>query len=251
MAVEESLLAQLAEHPEDDVTRLVYADWLEERGDRRAEYLRLELALARSPEGSVEATVLEGRLRVFQPGMDHRWLRRAGKRFGVWLVAIPPARKIWMIRATRLTTGRGLAEAKGFVESLPRALGDNLTFPEAGWLRDRFLLDSAASRRNPGEDPARLAIRPMLVPTWRDPELALAEDGNTPCDLVLVAYPQADWVQVVWMVMFSLEIARDAAEQTLRQPLPITLAHGVERKMAEAMAASFRGLAEVEIRESN
>jgi uncharacterized protein (TIGR02996 family) len=32
--------------PGDDTLRLVYADWLEERGDRRAEYLRIEAALA-------------------------------------------------------------------------------------------------------------------------------------------------------------------------------------------------------------
>jgi uncharacterized protein (TIGR02996 family) len=40
------------EHPEDDVPRLVYADWLEERGDparlARAEFIRLQCAWERS-----------------------------------------------------------------------------------------------------------------------------------------------------------------------------------------------------------
>jgi uncharacterized protein (TIGR02996 family) len=33
----------IAEDPDDDTARLVYADWLDERGDPRAEYLRLEV----------------------------------------------------------------------------------------------------------------------------------------------------------------------------------------------------------------
>jgi uncharacterized protein (TIGR02996 family) len=37
-------------HPDDDGPRLVYADWLEERGDAdRAEFVRLQLRLAQSP----------------------------------------------------------------------------------------------------------------------------------------------------------------------------------------------------------
>jgi uncharacterized protein (TIGR02996 family) len=39
----------IQEDPADDTARLVYADWLEERGDVRAEYLRAELELARLP----------------------------------------------------------------------------------------------------------------------------------------------------------------------------------------------------------
>jgi uncharacterized protein (TIGR02996 family) len=41
MADERAFLAAILESPEDDCTKLVYADWLEERGDPRAEYLRL------------------------------------------------------------------------------------------------------------------------------------------------------------------------------------------------------------------
>jgi uncharacterized protein (TIGR02996 family) len=38
-------LRAILEHPDDPVTRLAYADWLEERGDPRGELPRIELRL--------------------------------------------------------------------------------------------------------------------------------------------------------------------------------------------------------------
>src|SRR5262245_56818171 len=38
-------------HPEDDGPRLVYADWLDERGDPRGEFIRVQCELARLPHG--------------------------------------------------------------------------------------------------------------------------------------------------------------------------------------------------------
>src|SRR5262249_8011657 len=46
MGKDESFLAAISAAPDDDALRLVYADWLEERGDVRGEYLRLLCALA-------------------------------------------------------------------------------------------------------------------------------------------------------------------------------------------------------------
>src|SRR5262249_30751998 len=46
MDSEQAFLEALGANPNDDVTRLVYADWLEERGDLRAEFPRVESALA-------------------------------------------------------------------------------------------------------------------------------------------------------------------------------------------------------------
>ncbi|MEK6235193.1 MAG: TIGR02996 domain-containing protein [Planctomycetales bacterium] len=37
----ERFLADITAHPDDDAPKLVYADWLEERGDKRAEFIRL------------------------------------------------------------------------------------------------------------------------------------------------------------------------------------------------------------------
>lgn len=41
-----SFLRFIAEHPHDESSRLVFADWLEEEGDWRAEFLRLDVHLA-------------------------------------------------------------------------------------------------------------------------------------------------------------------------------------------------------------
>jgi uncharacterized protein (TIGR02996 family) len=41
MNEERAFLAAILERPDDDARKLVYADWLEERGDPRGEYLRL------------------------------------------------------------------------------------------------------------------------------------------------------------------------------------------------------------------
>lgn len=43
---EQPFLDEIRANPDDDAARLVYADWLEERGDVRAEYVRLSVELA-------------------------------------------------------------------------------------------------------------------------------------------------------------------------------------------------------------
>jgi uncharacterized protein (TIGR02996 family) len=67
-------LRAIQENPADDAARLVYADWLEERGDVRAEYLRAELALARLPADAPEAPALRSRLWRAWAAVDPSWL---------------------------------------------------------------------------------------------------------------------------------------------------------------------------------
>src|SRR4051812_27172040 len=43
-------LELILDRPDDDAPRLVYADWLDERGDPRGEFIRLQLALGRLGE---------------------------------------------------------------------------------------------------------------------------------------------------------------------------------------------------------
>jgi uncharacterized protein (TIGR02996 family) len=53
MASDESFLRAIADDPDDDAVRLVYADWLEEHGDpARAAFIRLQCALTTMPEGN-------------------------------------------------------------------------------------------------------------------------------------------------------------------------------------------------------
>jgi uncharacterized protein (TIGR02996 family) len=45
----DALLRAIQDNPDDDSLRLVYADWLEERGDVRGEFIRVQVELARGP----------------------------------------------------------------------------------------------------------------------------------------------------------------------------------------------------------
>ena len=56
---EEPFLKEISAHPDDDHPRLVFADWLEEQGDPRGEFIRLQCALAAAAPDSVERTTLE------------------------------------------------------------------------------------------------------------------------------------------------------------------------------------------------
>ena len=42
----DGFMADIIANPEDDTPRLVYADWLEDHGDGRGRFLRLEVELA-------------------------------------------------------------------------------------------------------------------------------------------------------------------------------------------------------------
>lgn len=61
--------------PDDTALRLVYADWLEERGDLRAEFLRLDVEARRGggvPHRRVRK--LRARLRELRPEISRDWL---------------------------------------------------------------------------------------------------------------------------------------------------------------------------------
>ena len=63
-------LRAIFNQPDDDTLRLVYADWLQERGDPRAEYLRLDVEQRRSADG----TALAKQRNELAPKLDGRWV---------------------------------------------------------------------------------------------------------------------------------------------------------------------------------
>jgi uncharacterized protein (TIGR02996 family) len=69
---EAGFLRAIAADPADDTNRLVYADWLDERGDPRGEYIRLRLQL-RQPRGRRH---VENRLAELPAGIDFEWRSR-------------------------------------------------------------------------------------------------------------------------------------------------------------------------------
>src|SRR5262245_45372587 len=78
MVEDEALLRAIVEDPDDDLPRLAYADWLEERGDEaqlaRADFIRTQVALSRMADDDPNRTALVVRERLL--------LRRHGERWG-------------------------------------------------------------------------------------------------------------------------------------------------------------------------
>jgi uncharacterized protein (TIGR02996 family) len=125
---EAGFLRAIQDNPDDDDARLVYADWLEERGDVRGEYLRLEHQLAQIP----------ARLAQLRGQIDPAWLAVVTKRRKVVLVSFPPYRKIEVIKLVREVTTLGLKEAKDLVERAPTTVKEDMTREDAELLARRF-----------------------------------------------------------------------------------------------------------------
>ncbi|MGE3809209.1 MAG: TIGR02996 domain-containing protein, partial [Gemmataceae bacterium] len=61
-------------HPDDDVHRLVFADWYEEQGDAaRAEFIRVQVEIARLPEWDVRQVTLRLRQRALLKQHGTQW----------------------------------------------------------------------------------------------------------------------------------------------------------------------------------
>src|SRR5262249_51186381 len=71
---DQAFLQAVVADPADDATRLIYADWLEEQGDPRAHYLRLEVELAAVPPEGDEATEVRDALLGLRSRISPRWL---------------------------------------------------------------------------------------------------------------------------------------------------------------------------------
>jgi uncharacterized protein (TIGR02996 family) len=59
--------------PEDETARLVYADWLDDRSDSRAEYLRAEAAWCALPPSDEQYRPLYRRISQFAAALDPAW----------------------------------------------------------------------------------------------------------------------------------------------------------------------------------
>jgi uncharacterized protein (TIGR02996 family) len=77
MHTDDDFLRKLLADPTDDTTRLVYADWLDEQGDRtakkKAEFLRLSVRAA-EPDNAGPRRRRRQRLQSLAAWLDTRWL---------------------------------------------------------------------------------------------------------------------------------------------------------------------------------
>src|SRR5262245_52295889 len=81
MSDEAALLQAIRNHPDEDTPRLMYADWLDEHGDRdRAEFIRCQIEVARLP-------LLDPR----RPAVMHRAVKLLSDNVGKWVAPFAPA----------------------------------------------------------------------------------------------------------------------------------------------------------------
>jgi uncharacterized protein (TIGR02996 family) len=166
---EDALVAGIAANPLDDLRRLVYADWLDDRGrSEQAEYLRLVAALAAHVE-AIEVTHPHAvRLVELASHLDANWRVDVGSRFDLWFdPPIDAAHKIAFIKLVREATCMGLLESKLFSESLPKVLRSAVTLDAAVLTASRFDPIRYQSRIQPtAEVPATGLLRRSVELYW-------------------------------------------------------------------------------------
>ena len=77
---EQAFVQAIVEEPGDEGLRLIFADWLEERGDPLGEYLRLRCRLARLAAGDPQ-----------RPGLEARAAALWGQHGVAWWASLPAA----------------------------------------------------------------------------------------------------------------------------------------------------------------
>jgi uncharacterized protein (TIGR02996 family) len=134
MSEEVAFLRAIADAPEDDAPRLVYADWLDERGEAaRAEYLRVEC------RGRGATGVERERLAFLSARLDAAWLRAVhhGHRWPDWSLILQ-ARLCGQAEAAAViqaALGLAAAEAGALVRRPPSELRQGLDYWTAHRLR--------------------------------------------------------------------------------------------------------------------
>jgi uncharacterized protein (TIGR02996 family) len=91
MSDDEGFLRELLAHPNDTTTRLVYADFLDERDDPRGEFLRLELRLAELGSDDERVPWIQDRPRELRQEIDTGWRDWTGRRSSVVCFVSPIA----------------------------------------------------------------------------------------------------------------------------------------------------------------
>jgi uncharacterized protein (TIGR02996 family) len=80
----DAFLRTIRERPDDDGPRLVYADWLEEHGDPRGEFIRIQCQLAKLPPWDPSRSALEEREADLLAVHDYDWLGRPPRWMTHW-----------------------------------------------------------------------------------------------------------------------------------------------------------------------
>jgi uncharacterized protein (TIGR02996 family) len=124
-ANEDAFLRSIREKPHDEAPRLVYADWLDECGDPRSEFLRLEIQVRQSSQ----------RLEEIRGSLDQNWVTAVEPQFRVILVACQPEGVFEAVLILRAITDLGIADSQGVIAAAPCPLPDRYCWFEANQIR--------------------------------------------------------------------------------------------------------------------
>jgi uncharacterized protein (TIGR02996 family) len=136
-------LRALLDDPDDPSVRLIFADWLDERGDPRGEWLRLQTELA-----------------AWVPDLERRSLLQ--KRQGDWLfrhlpLVVPPELRPWC-RLCRYENGLARLELRVSHFLSASFVRNGLDGLRAGWVRTLRLFDVGTRLEELAESPALAGI---------------------------------------------------------------------------------------------
>ena len=150
-------------HPDDDLTRLVYADWLDENGQsERAEFVRVQVALAAGVPDLARRRQLEDRQRELLVAHDTIWVAELAAvfdlepgRWGGWVFRRGFVEYFHLPASTLVQRGAALADLTPVRELYlhPTQTRDVVALCRCPWLarvRDLYLVMNSPGNRSPG-----------------------------------------------------------------------------------------------------
>jgi uncharacterized protein (TIGR02996 family) len=150
-------------NPDDESLRLIYADWLEERGDPRGEFIRVQCTLAKLVDGDPRRTPLQSREQHLLNKHGEEWLGPLRGRATRWefrrgfveviavtpeVYLLPPDTLLQLAPIRRFEVDlTGFTVPPAVLELVPESLArENMVLPLGR--RDRSLVVAVA---NPGD----------------------------------------------------------------------------------------------------
>lgn len=234
--VEQKFLDAIAAHPGDREARSVYADWLDERGDPRGEYLRLELQLHEIP----------ARMAALAPHIEDAWIAQIARLCDVVLYETGP-NKISVIKEIRLLSGVGLKEAKDLAEAAshlqPKRVREAVPATEAKDAAARFAEVGALVRVLAHDGDHHLRPPPKPIGPASNPPAPL---DHYEVVITAVADKLRTIVAVRELTQLGLKPARDLVERVASGPQRVLETHSWSE--AERAVARLRPHCTVERR---
>jgi uncharacterized protein (TIGR02996 family) len=239
-AIETAFIDAIRKNPDDDDARAVYADWLEEHGDARGEYLRLEAQLNRIPLRLIELA------RAINP----LWLEAVARRYDVELISAG-SNKIMAIKSIRAATGLGLKDAKDIAdrasELTPQRIQQQLDRKRADAIIAEFT-GSGATLRIVASAQARATIDGSV---FEGPGLAPPGTAGPGTEVVLVSVAPNQLISAIRLVReitaLGLKDAKDIVDR-VAAGTPHTLVRFANAVLAAQIVARFAGIGQVDIR---